>query len=111
MIEEAVTESQGHGWFAVRCVFQHAKLGTYEERITLWETTDFDAALQHAEREAVEYVRNLDDVQYVGLAQAFRLFDPPANGAEVFSLMRASTLEPDAYVTRFFDTGAERQQG
>jgi len=30
-------------------------------------------------------------------------------GAEVFSLLRESDLEPDAYLDAFFDTGTERQ--
>ena len=33
----------------------------------------------------------------------------PSEAAEVFSLMRDSNLEPDAYVDRFFNTGRERQ--
>jgi hypothetical protein len=35
--------------------------------------------------------------------------DTLSDGAEVFSLMRASDLEPEAYIDRFFDTGLERQ--
>jgi hypothetical protein len=35
--------------------------------------------------------------------------DEIAEGSEVFSLMRASDLLPDDYLTRFFDTGDERQ--
>jgi len=97
-------------WFAVRCVFHHAPRATYEERITLWQATSVDAALQEAEREAIDYAQNLDHVRYLGLAQAFHLFEPPGNGAEVFTLMRDSTLPPDDYLTRHFDTGAERQR-
>ncbi|MCU1601431.1 MAG: hypothetical protein JWO22_2140, partial [Frankiales bacterium] len=48
--------------------------------------------------------------EYLELAQAFELFDDPGHGAEVFSLMRTSRLEPDAYLDTFFDTGTERQQ-
>jgi hypothetical protein len=46
-----------------------------------------------------------------GLVQAYRLFDEPGHGAEVFSLVRKSGLEPQAYLTGFFDTGQERQGG
>ena len=44
------------------------------------------------------------------MAQAFHLFEPPADGAEVFSLLRDSQLGPDEYLTTYFDTGDEHQQ-
>ncbi|MCW2622046.1 MAG: hypothetical protein JWL64_1648, partial [Frankiales bacterium] len=34
---------------------------------------------------------------------------PPAHGAVVFALLRASKLKSRRYVDRFFDTGRERQ--
>ena len=61
-----------------------------------------------AEGEALEYADN--DDEYLDLAQAFKLFDEPEHGAEVFSLMRSSRQEPDAYLDTFFDTGTERAQ-
>lgn len=97
-------------WFAVRCIFHHAALETYDERITLWQASDLDNAVAQAEREAYEYSGTLENVRYLGLAQAFHLYDQPGQGAEAFSLMRDSQLEPDAYVTQFFATGSERQQ-
>ncbi|HXA30547.1 MAG TPA: hypothetical protein VN193_17585 [Candidatus Angelobacter sp.] len=97
-------------WYAVRCIFHHAELGTYEERITLWRADDGEEAVAKAESEASEYAAALEDVHDLGLQQAFHLFDEPGEGGEVFSLMRASALEPREYVTRFFDTGLEREQ-
>jgi hypothetical protein len=44
------------------------------------------------------------------MAQAFHLFDPPEHGAEVFSLIRETHLEPEAYLDSFFDTGRESQR-
>jgi hypothetical protein len=37
--------------------------------------------------------------------------DPAESGVEVFSLIRRSKLSPEAYLDRFFDTGAEFQGG
>ncbi|SCG64273.1 hypothetical protein GA0070213_10871 [Micromonospora humi] len=37
------------------------------------------------------------------------MFDEWGHGAEVYSLMRDSDLPAGAYLTRFFDTGDERQ--
>jgi hypothetical protein len=56
------------------------------------------------------YARDLETAEYTGLAQAYKLFDPPVDGAEVFSLIRDSQLAPDDYLNTFFDTGSERQQ-
>jgi hypothetical protein len=99
------------GWFSVRCVFRFAgKLRpTYEERLTLWRATGFEQAVLLAETEAREYASGLGDCDYVGFAQAYHLFDEPGHGAEVFSLMRDSDLDPERYLTAVFDTGAERQ--
>lgn len=100
------------GWIAVRCIFQATWEGTqmYEERVTLWHATDTALAIERAEREAAAYAKDVD-AEYIGLAQAYVVVDEPGEGGEVFSLIRASTLEPDAYVDRFFDTGAERTSG
>jgi hypothetical protein len=37
------------------------------------------------------------------------MFDPPSHGTEAYSLVRDSPSSPEDYITRFFDTGAERQ--
>lgn len=106
-------------WYAVRCVFRSAWAETseglppdehlYEERITLWQASSMEEAIALAEGEAGEYADEEDD--YLDLAQAYKLFDDPvAQGAEVFSLMRSSRLEPDEYLDAFFDTGEERAQ-
>jgi hypothetical protein len=50
------------------------------------------------------------EAEYTGLAQAYLLFDEVGDGAEVFSLLRTSNLDPDAYLDRYFDTGHERQR-
>lgn len=102
------------GWFAVRCVFLHGEVaggeeGTYEERITLWNVSSAELAIERAEAEAEEYVVDLQGVSSLEFAQSYALFDVPGDGAEVFSLMRDSRLLPDAYLTTHFDTGTERQ--
>ncbi|MBL7630392.1 DUF4288 domain-containing protein [Frankia nepalensis] len=103
-------------WFAVRCVFAIGLPGSgggdrqmYEERITLWRAASFDDAIARAEDEALRYAAAIDDSsnRYLGLTQAYHLFDEPGDGAEVFSLIRDSALEPAAYLNRFFDTGDE----
>jgi len=97
-------------WYSVRCLLRtDGAEGLFEERITLWEADSFKSAVQRAEHDAQEYATSLG-MRYLGLAQAYELPDDPADGAEVFSLMRKSELADDAYLTAFFDTGAERHR-
>jgi hypothetical protein len=79
-----------------------------EERVVLFKAGDFDSAIAKAEAEAAEYVKNLDG-EVLPLFQAHWLFDDPADGSEIFSLMRSSDLTPNDYLDQFFDTGKERQ--
>lgn len=102
-------------WFAVRCIFswgdsQREGGYLYEERITLWLAEGFDEAIALAEREAVNHAEILDG-SYLGVAQCYHLglTEAPHAGDEVFSLMRDSVLEPDAYVDAHFATGSERE--
>jgi hypothetical protein len=99
------------GWAAVRCVFcfDYPDGQIYEERITLWQTDDMDTAIALAEAEAEEYAEP-SHIEYAGLAQVYLLGDEPSNGAEVFSLMRDSELEPSDYLDAYFDTGGEHQR-
>lgn len=109
-------------WYAVRCIFRmfsnqpwgptNLRDGesAYEERITLWRATSFEDAVAKAETEALDYVDGLDGTEYLGLAQGFQVFCDPGEGAEVFSLTRRSSLPPDEYLDRFFDTGEEYQR-
>ena len=108
-------------WFAVRCVFhvghndgegaqdlahgEHA----YEERITLWEASSADEAIELSDKEAEEYA-SASGCEYTGLAQSYWLEDEPSQGAVAFSLVRKSLLDPDSYVDTFFDTGHEFEE-
>lgn len=98
-------------WYAVRCVFRTHDDATqmYEERVTLWRADDVDEAIAAAEEEAADHAETVAS-EYLGLAQAYWLPDPPDHGTEVFSLYRESDLKPPEYLDRFFDTGGERQQ-
>ncbi len=104
-------------WFAVRCVFASGwppgrETPLYEERITIWLASSGEEAIERAEAEAVEYAGAIEESPdtYLGLAQCYRLFDSPGDGAEMFSLVRQSELGPDDYLDAFFDTGTEREQ-
>ncbi|WP_034519788.1 DUF4288 domain-containing protein [Actinomadura rifamycini] len=102
------------GWYGVRCVFRwrHQDDALYEENVTVWRAASFDEAIAKAEAQAREYAEGADG-RYLDFAQAYYIGaeDALAEGAEVFSLMRASDLGAGDYLTRYFDTGRERQNG
>lgn len=105
-------------WYAVRCVIASMenkpwgptdlKAGetAYEDRITLWRAASADDAIALAEAEAEEHADTIES-EYLGLAQSYHLAEKPKHGAEVFSLIRRSVLDPESYLTAFFDTGDE----
>src|SRR5690242_6041190 len=101
-------------WYVVRCLLGQA--GTelvgseagwlYEERVTLWDAADEDAAVRLAEADATRYGTDMD-VGYLGFAQAYRVEGRPRSGSELIAQLRASELAPDAYIRRFLATGSE----
>jgi hypothetical protein len=103
-------------WVAVRHVVVEESNGSdheryFEERITVWSATDIETGIALAAAEVAEYCRVLD-LQDTGLYQGFLIADDVGeliSGAELFSLIRGSDLEPDEYLDRFFDTGDEIQ--
>ena len=110
-------------WYAVRSVFRAQATAefapadladgesSYEERITLWQATTFDEAIELAEAEAVEYAEFMGVEYLADFGQAYNVADvPPRNGTEIFSLTRYSPLAAEPYLERFFETGRERQQ-
>ncbi len=102
-------------WFSVRTVVHRPDEGVFEERITLWHRADADAAADAALAESAEHAADVggDDC---GLAQVYEPYGSavgglrsPADGFEVFSLVRQSDLPPGRYLDAFFDTGREQQ--
>jgi hypothetical protein len=94
-------------WFAVRHVIEND--GAFEERVTVWHAQSEDDAIRRAEPEAAEYAA-LGQSKVLDLFQCFRLADAPADGREVFSLIRRSDLPVEEYLDTFFDTGTELQR-
>jgi len=102
-------KSQTVPWHTVRCIVRWSPEDLYEERLTLWQAATLEEAVLLAEAEAVRYAES-NGFEYTGLAQGYSMLEAPAPGAEIFSLLRRSPLEPGGYLDRFFDTGDEQQQ-
>ena len=106
---EVSTEKAPLNWYSVRCHFR-VDDRHYEERITVWQAVGFDDAIDLAESEADAYASKIDG-EYLGSCDCFHLPDTgmrASQGAEMYSLVRASDLDPDTYLRTFFFTGSER---
>jgi hypothetical protein len=122
MTEDSAGRETDTEWYAVRCVIAtienkpwgptdlQAGETAYEERITLWRAASAEDAISLAEADSEEYADTLESA-YLGFAQSYHLAETPDHGAEVFSLNRRSVLDPESYLTAFFDTGDEYQAG
>ncbi len=96
-------------WFSVRCHFQ-LSANTYEERITIWRSVEFEDALESAEAEARRYAADRGG-RYLEACDGYRMTEPELmgdSGQPIYSLVRTSTLAPAAYLRQFFFTGAEQ---
>jgi len=91
-------------------MFHWHNTGSYEERITIWHAKSLDDAIRQGEVEARRYAAESEGIKYLDFAQAFAISpNQLGEGTEVFSLLRDSDLESEAYLLTFFDTGSERQ--
>lgn len=109
MMEEKV-------WYGAKTIYQVLGLASdgtndnklYEERVVILRAASFDDAIDKAEKEAGNYAAERE-MKYLGFVSVFKLFDEEiADGAEVYSLMRESELDANAYLDRFYDDGSER---
>ena len=101
-------------WYGVRLVYR--LLGTkpaFEERVLIVRADDSDAAIKRAEELSRENYES-DTTIYTDYAMAFHIFNENGkslgDGVEVFSLLRHSDLDANAYLDRFHDTGSECSQ-
>jgi hypothetical protein len=103
-------------WFGARTVYRVEESNTvtnaqnklYEERVVLVSANSFDDAIEKAEKDAEKYAAN-NNMTYLGFVNVYELYaNKIEEGTEVYSLMRESELDADAYIDRFFDTGNER---
>lgn len=97
--------------FSVRCVFivlgrKGKSKYAYEERIVSIAAASIDDAIDKCDELSAAYASD-NGLEDIGLRQAFEVEGCIPSGTELFSLLRWSNLEPDAYLDRFFDTGDE----
>ena len=107
-----ILRMESESWYGVRTHYELVNHSSgrdrvYEERIVIFRATSHEEAIAKAEKEAEEYCST--GSHYLGFAQSFEIFeDAPGEATEIYSLLRDSRMEPDRYLTKFFDTGRER---
>jgi hypothetical protein len=98
-------------WYAVKGLFRwyfksDGSTDNVEERIVLFRAPSFDEAIDLAAKEAETYCGHEDStanfrIESMNHWYAYRLFDEPADGVEVFSRRCATELSADAFVRRY----------
>ena len=104
-------------WYSVKCIFRHDHLSQkaeehcYEERVVVLKAVSLDHAIELGEAEARAYAGDEGTSHYIEFISAYHLYKPEiAPGAEVFSIMRRSNLNKDAFLDRYYDDGTECAQ-
>ena len=105
-------------WFAAKCIFRHKRLSKdnhdafmYEERITIVDSESVEWAIIKAENEAKKYAESEYDCEYINYIDCYQLSVLDiTDKSEVYSLMRSSKLEPDDYISHYYQDGSERSQ-
>lgn len=98
-------------WYGVRLLYRLTGTSrpAYEERIIIVRADSDDDAIAKGELYSKDY--ESEATEYIGYAMAFHIFDENGPclgpGTEVFSLIRESQLDANAYIDRFHDTGSE----
>jgi hypothetical protein len=102
-------------WFSVKCLFIHRNLSKeaekdlFEERIILTRAKNNSWAIKKAELEARHYAK-IENCEYLRYCDCFKIENSVGDNSEIYSLMRSSALEPEDYISRFYDTGNETSQ-
>jgi hypothetical protein len=104
-------------WYSVKCIFRHDDLSrnedevVYEERIIVLKARNLDEAIALGEAEAKAYASGDGTTRFTGFVSAFHLFVTElAEGAEIYSLMRRSSLDIDPFLDHYYDDGTELAQ-
>ena len=99
-------------WFGAKTLYRwpdaYGEAGrggyVYEERIVLLRARDQDDAIVRAEEEAARYVQAAENgTEHLGSVIVYEMFDDVGDGAEVFSLLRSTPLDPQTFLGRYHD--------
>lgn len=95
-------------WFTAKGIFYHksqvkAQKQWYEERIVLLKAESEKEALKQANKEAKEYINDLEDTMFIEITDVFALYEEePGDKCEIFSSKTISLLKPQDYLEAFY---------
>jgi hypothetical protein len=98
-------------WWSVRSIYRSMSrrdgVFLYIERVTLWNTSSGDVALDLAATEAEEYSRRTGFIDSGYYSAAGLEENPRINGGEVFNEIRLDDRDFKRYMRRYISTGRE----
>lgn len=75
----------------------------FEERIILLKAISEKEALKRANKEAKDYIKNLDGTKFIEITDVYELYEEKIDDkCEVFSSKTISILEPQDYLKTFY---------
>ncbi len=102
-----------NNWFTAKGIFLHEpELSNtnqwYEERIILLKAKNETRALEIANAEAKDYVKELEGTKFIEIIDVYSLYDEEiSDKCEVFSSKTISHLKPQDYLKAFYPNTTE----
>jgi hypothetical protein len=100
-------------WFTAKGIFLHKvqiknQKQSYEERIVLVKASDGKEALKRANKEAKDYIKDLDRTKFIEIIEVYELYEEiVSDKCEIFSSKNISLLKPNDYLKTFYPTTPE----
>ena len=100
-------------WFTAKCIFLHNaqiknQKQSYEERIVLLKAKTEKEALKQANKEAKDYIKDLDDTKFIEITNVYALYEEEiGDKCEIFSSKTISLLEPPNFLEAFYPNTPE----
>ena len=100
-------------WFTAKGIFLHKpkiknQKQSFEERIVLLKAKDKNDALKRANKEAKEYIKDLDGTKFIEITDVYELYEENiGDKCEIFSSKTISLLEPNNYLETFYPNTQE----
>lgn len=94
-------------WFTAKGIYLHKsqipnQKRWYEERIILLKAESEKKALKSANKEAKDYVKDLDETEFISITEVYQLYEKLSDKCEVFSSKTISDLESTEYLENFY---------
>jgi hypothetical protein len=92
-------------YYSVKTLLKNNVANTFEERILLYKVADFSEAINMAIKDSKNYLKNMENVDFLGIIDAFHIFDNSlSNGSEIYShIYHSSKYKTNDFINIHFD--------